>query len=68
MIDAAFEADPDLARQLDMNRARTRRNRFNRLRHRKLLVFAYAHRQQLDRVRRCRSQLAVAIEGRPEAE
>lgn len=43
MIDAAFQADPDLARQLDMNRAGTRWNHCKGLRLRKLLVLGYAH-------------------------
>jgi len=65
MIDAAFETDADLARQLDMNRAGTWRSGFGHLRCRRLFFFTYAHRQQPDRVRGCCSELAVAMQTPP---
>ena len=61
-IDAASEADPHLAWQLDMNRAQSRRSHLDRLWLRKLFVVSYADRQQFHRALGRSSQLAISIQ------
>ncbi len=60
-----FNADPNFARKLNVNRTASLSNHSFRLSLRCLLIFSNADRQQLHRALRERPQLAVAIQAPP---
>lgn len=65
-IDMAFQTDPNTPRQLNTNRARTRRRSCNLiLRPGKLLLLSYADRQQLYFTRRSWSKTASLMQAPP---